>query len=65
MNGHLDGGARGTPGPARFRARVAHPDGTIVTQISGSVGTAANIVAEYRGPRSALEWGWPTGSLPW
>jgi len=53
---HIDGGSRGNPGPAGFGVRVAHADGTLVTELSESIGTATNNVAEYRGLLAALEW---------
>ena len=53
---HIDGGSRGNPGPAGFGVRIAHADGTIVAEISESIGTATNNVAEYRGLLAALEW---------
>jgi ribonuclease HI len=53
---HIDGGSRGNPGPAGFGVRVSQPDGTLVTEISESIGTATNNVAEYRGLLAALEW---------
>ena len=53
---HIDGGSRGNPGPAGFGVRVSRADGTVVTEISESIGTATNNVAEYRGLLAALEW---------
>jgi ribonuclease HI len=56
MNVHIDGGSRGNPGPAGFGVRVSRPDGTIVAEISESIGVATNNVAEYRGLLGALAW---------
>jgi len=53
---YIDGGARGNPGPAGFGVRIEQPDGTLVEEFSGSIGTATNNVAEYRGLLAALEW---------
>ena len=53
---HIDGGSRGNPGPAGFGVRIAHADGTIVAEISESIGTATNNVAEYSGLLAALKW---------
>jgi probable phosphoglycerate mutase len=53
---HIDGGSRGNPGPAGFGVRVSHTDGTVVAELSESIGTATNNVAEYRGLLAALEW---------
>lgn len=53
---YIDGGARGNPGPAGFGVRIEQPDGTLVEEISESIGVATNNVAEYRGLLAALEW---------
>ncbi len=45
---HVDGGARGNPGPAAIAAVVADPDGELVEERSESIGRATNNVAEYR-----------------
>ena len=45
---HVDGGARGNPGPAAIAAVVAEPDGELVEESSESIGSATNNVAEYR-----------------
>jgi len=46
---HVDGGARGNPGPAAAAAVLATPDGTVVDEASEVLGEATNNVAEYRG----------------
>jgi ribonuclease HI len=46
---HVDGGARGNPGPAAAGAVVSTPDGEIVDEASELLGVATNNVAEYRG----------------
>jgi probable phosphoglycerate mutase len=45
-----DGGSRGNPGPAGFGAVVRDPvTGELLREISDSIGTATNNVAEYSG----------------
>lgn len=45
---HVDGGARGNPGPAAVAAIVSEPDGTVLAEAAEPIGTATNNVAEYR-----------------
>jgi ribonuclease HI len=45
---HVDGGARGNPGPAAIGVVVSAPDGTIVDELAERIGEATNNVAEYR-----------------
>jgi ribonuclease HI len=45
---HVDGGARGNPGPAAIAAVLADPDGTVLDERSERIGRATNNVAEYR-----------------
>jgi ribonuclease HI len=45
---HVDGGARGNPGPAAVAAVVATADGEILEENSETIGRATNNVAEYR-----------------
>jgi ribonuclease HI len=45
---HVDGGARGNPGPAAIAAVVSTPDGEIVEEHGERIGEATNNVAEYR-----------------
>ena len=58
---HVDGGARGNPGPAAAAAVLSRPDGTVVEEIAETIGPATNNVAEYRalllGLRRARELG--------
>lgn len=44
---HVDGGARGNPGPAAAAAVVTSPDGVPLREESALIGTATNNVAEY------------------
>jgi ribonuclease HI len=52
---HVDGGARGNPGPAAIGVVVSQPDGEIVAEVSQRIGVATNNVAEYRAVLSGLE----------
>ena len=45
---HVDGGARGNPGPAAAAAVASTPDGEVLTERKEFIGTATNNVAEYR-----------------
>ena len=46
---HVDGGARGNPGPAAAGAVISTPDGEVVAEAAEAIGVATNNVAEYRG----------------
>jgi ribonuclease HI len=46
---HVDGGARGNPGPAAAGAVLSTPDGDVLDEATEYLGTATNNVAEYRG----------------
>jgi ribonuclease HI len=46
---HVDGGARGNPGPAAAGAVISTPDGEVIADAAESIGVATNNVAEYRG----------------
>jgi ribonuclease HI len=46
---HVDGGARGNPGPAAAAAVVSTPDGEVLDEAHELLGVATNNVAEYRG----------------
>ena len=46
---HVDGGARGNPGPAAAGAVVSTPDGDVLDEAAEPIGVASNNVAEYRG----------------
>ena len=45
---HVDGGARGNPGPAAVAAVVTDPKGDPLDEASAYIGEATNNVAEYR-----------------
>ena len=52
---HVDGGARGNPGPAAAGAVVSTPDGDVLDEAAEAIGVATNNVAEYRGLLLGLE----------
>jgi ribonuclease HI len=52
---HVDGGARGNPGPAAAAAVVSDPDGRVLDEAAVTLGHATNNVAEYRGLLLGLE----------
>jgi ribonuclease HI len=52
---HVDGGARGNPGPAAAAAVVSTPDGDLLDEAAVTLGTTTNNVAEYRGLLLGLE----------
>jgi ribonuclease HI len=58
---HVDGGARGNPGPAAAACVISTPDGEVVAEHVQLLGTATNNVAEYQalllGLRKARELG--------
>jgi tryptophan 2,3-dioxygenase len=52
---HVDGGARGNPGPAAAAAVVSAPDGRVLDEAAVTLGHATNNVAEYRGLLLGIE----------
>jgi ribonuclease HI len=52
---HVDGGARGNPGPAAAAAVLATPGGQVVGEAAERLGEATNNVAEYRALLLGLE----------
>ncbi|HST40976.1 MAG TPA: ribonuclease HI family protein [Conexibacter sp.] len=52
---HIDGGARGNPGPAAIGVVVSTPEGATVEQVAEAIGEATNNVAEYRALLRGLE----------
>lgn len=46
---HVDGGARGNPGPAAAASVVSTPDGEVLDESAETLGRVTNNVAEYRG----------------
>ena len=52
---HVDGGARGNPGPAAAAAVISTPAGEVLADAAERIGRATNNVAEYRGLLLGLE----------
>ncbi len=52
---HVDGGARGNPGPAAAACVITSPAGEVVGEHTQLLGTATNNVAEYRALLLGLE----------
>ena len=46
---HVDGGARGNPGPAAAAAVLSTPAGEVLDEVHELLGVVTNNVAEYRG----------------
>ena len=53
---HIDGGARGNPGPAGYGVVIEDAAGRTVERLSRFLGHATNNVAEYSGLIAALEY---------
>jgi ribonuclease HI len=52
---HVDGGARGNPGPAAIGVVISDPDGETIEEFGERIGVATNNVAEYRAVLRGLE----------
>jgi ribonuclease HI len=52
---HVDGGARGNPGPAAIGVVVSDLDGQVLDEVAETIGVATNNVAEYRALLKGLE----------
>jgi ribonuclease HI len=52
---HVDGGARGNPGPAGIGVVLTDGSGKVVAEIAQGIGITTNNVAEYRALISGLE----------
>jgi ribonuclease HI len=52
---HVDGGARGNPGPAAIGVVISDPSGEVLATFSDTIGEATNNVAEYRALLRGLE----------
>jgi len=55
VRAHIDGAARGNPGPAGVGVLIIGPDGQVVERVHRYIGEATNNVAEYRALLLALE----------
>jgi ribonuclease HI len=53
---HVDGGARGNPGPAAIGVVVSDSDGNLIDELGEPIGPATNNVAEYRAVLRGIEW---------
>src|SRR5437016_6115493 len=56
LTAHIDGGARGNPGPAGFGAHIEDANGKTVAELSEFLGHRTNNYAEYAGLIAALEY---------
>ena len=52
---HVDGGARGNPGPAAIGVVISNPDGEVLDEVAETIGVATNNVAEYRAVLRGVE----------
>jgi ribonuclease HI len=52
---HVDGGARGNPGPAAIGVVVSSSEGEVLDEVAETIGVATNNVAEYRALLRGLE----------
>ena len=52
---HVDGGARGNPGPAAIGVVISGPDGELLEELAEPIGVATNNVAEYRAVLRGVE----------
>lgn len=52
---HVDGGARGNPGPAAIGVVVSASEGGVVEELGEPIGETTNNVAEYRALLRGLE----------
>ncbi len=52
---HVDGAARGNPGPAAIGAIIKDGEGKLIARISRRIGATTNNQAEYRAIIAALE----------
>jgi len=52
---HVDGGARGNPGPAAIGVVVSDAEGRLLEEVAEAIGETTNNVAEYRALLRGLE----------
>ena len=55
MTVHVDGGARGNPGPAAIGVVISDGAGVVIDEVAERIGVATNNVAEYRALLRGLE----------
>ena len=60
---HIDGGARGNPGPAGYGVSIEDDAGRRVAELYGYLGTATNNTAEYAALLALLEYARATGAV--
>src|SRR5665213_3111591 len=53
---HVDGGARGNPGPAAAACVITSPEGEVLGEHAELLGDVTNNVAEYRALLLGLRW---------
>ena len=56
ITAYFDGGARSNPGPAGYGVYIVDDAGTVLAELSGSLGNTTNNIAEYNGLLAALQW---------
>jgi len=56
MTAHIDGGARGNPGPSAYGVIIRNSKGKIVKELGQYLGLQTNNFAEYSGLLAALEY---------
>jgi probable phosphoglycerate mutase len=56
ITAYFDGGARSNPGPAGYGVYIVDDAGTVLAELSGSLGNTTNNIAEYNGLIAALQW---------
>ena len=56
VTAHIDGGARGNPGPAAYAVVVQSAQGEVLAELSEYLGHKTNNYAEYSGLLAALEY---------
>jgi ribonuclease HI len=59
---HIDGGARGNPGPAGYGALITNQTGKRVAALGEYLGHQTNNYAEYHGLLAALEYALQNGA---
>jgi ribonuclease HI len=52
---HVDGGARGNPGPAAIGVVISDADGNVIDEVAERIGVTTNNVAEYQAVLRGLE----------
>jgi ribonuclease HI len=56
ITAYFDGGARSNPGPGGYGVYIVDEQGTVLAELSGSLGITTNNIAEYTGLIAALQW---------